>query len=403
MSDASSAHGSNPHAMDEQLPIGEVLRHASTLDTHADTIDRVATVDGRRVYWALAYDATSTDLHGTRMTPDAFVGSAEKLEFPILTFHNKASFPVGKPVATSFDTRGLSVGFVFADTPDAKMAEQLVAGGFLRGVSVGFVPTDGYVDKTDNAPVFTRAELVELSLTPTPSSRKALIDLTRSIGEDADNVADAFGLSFADPEEEDPFADEVRAPGDTVIVADMDGTISTEAGVAIEPVIAYLRDANANGVKVVIVSGRPDTRLDETVAWLSENDVPHSQVHLSDFPVGPNASREFKLYKAGLLLEQNYNITEWLDDDSETRNALRELGINATDPEDITGDEMTDDARKASAVSVLRDLGVDEAILSLLDERAAEVPTTEPKQAATLDDARERRMRNLALMRRHRR
>lgn len=287
MNDNQASQGSNANPMDEQLPIGEVLRHVSTLDTSGDTIDRVATVDGRRVYWALAYDATATDLHGTRMTPDAFMGSAEKLEFPILTFHNKASFPVGKPVATSFDTRGLSVGFVFADTADAKTAEQLVAGGFLRGVSVGFVPTDGYVDKADNAPVFTRAELVELSLTPTPSSRKALIDLTRSLGEDADDVAAAFGLAFADPEEEDPFAD--------------------------------------------------------------------------------------------------INVTNCATEDA------------------VTVANDNDETRKADAVSVLRDLGVDENLLALLDDAPATQIDAEPKQAATLDEARERRMRNLALMRRHRR
>lgn len=161
--------------------------------------------EGRRVYWALAYDATTLDRHNTGMTARAFSGSAESLEFPILAFHNKESYPVGKPVATSFDDRGLSVGFVFAPTEEAQMAEQLVAGGFLRGVSVGFIPTDGFRREEDDAVIFTEAELVELSLTPTPSSRKALVDLSRSLDNtDPEQLIEQFGLQIEEETTADP-------------------------------------------------------------------------------------------------------------------------------------------------------------------------------------------------------
>ena len=202
--------------MSEAPQLNEVSHRATAfLNTTDNNVSRDE--EGRRVYWALAYDSTSTDLHGTRMTADAFKGSAENLDFPVLLFHEKASFPVAKPVATKYENRGLHVGFVFASTPQARIAEELVSGGFLRGVSVGFVPRDGYLDKTDGATVFTRAELIELSLTPTPSSRKALVDLSRSIGQDPDELAEMFELIAEETEEVIEFAvgttDEDRRAG----------------------------------------------------------------------------------------------------------------------------------------------------------------------------------------------
>lgn len=179
--------------MTDELKLGEVLRVQR--DVTAAEANAIATTnDGEvRTYWALAYDATSTDRHGTRMTPDAFNPSANAMEFPILLFHEANRFPVAKPVAIEYKTDGLHVGFQFANTPEAKIAESLVADGFLRGVSVGFIPQDGYIDRVDGEPVvtFTKADLLELSLTPTPSSKGALIDLTREVGEDPETL-DAF-------------------------------------------------------------------------------------------------------------------------------------------------------------------------------------------------------------------
>ena len=173
--------------------LGKVERNRGIVGTNSPSFD----AQGRRVYWALAYDSTELDRHQTGMTPNAFSKSAGDLEFPILAFHNRESYPVGKPVDTSYDERGLSVGFIFADTEEAKTAEQLVAGGFLRGVSVGFIPTDGYKREEDGAVIFTEADLVELSLTPTPSSRKALIDLSRSLdNKDPDDLISEFGLQI---------------------------------------------------------------------------------------------------------------------------------------------------------------------------------------------------------------
>ena len=62
------------------------------------------------------------------------------------------------------------------------------------------------------------------------------------------------------------------------------------------------------------------------------NDVPHSAVHLSDFPAGPNAAVAFKKYKAEKLMEEGYEISIAIDDDLAAREAYRSLGIRAVSP-----------------------------------------------------------------------
>jgi HK97 family phage prohead protease len=174
-----------------QLPdmLGTVQTRVSAVDDARSILDvRRVDADGRRIYRALAYDTTTTDRHGTTMTPDAL--KLTEAGVPVLLFHNREAFPVAKVVEWTITDRGPEAGFVFADTDQARTAETLVAGGFLRGVSVGFIARDGYVNDAGTV-VFTDAELVELSLTPTPSSRGALVDLRRSIDDLVGTPTDA--------------------------------------------------------------------------------------------------------------------------------------------------------------------------------------------------------------------
>lgn len=158
---------------------------------------------GRRVYWALAYAYGQTDRHGTTI-PVGGLRTAAAGSFPILAFHNKSAFPVAKPVEVDHsDPAGPWVGFVFADTAEGRKAEKLVADGFLRGVSVGFIPTAEPQLRDDGVLVFPENELVELSLVPCPSSRDALIDLSRSL-ELPETALDTFArdLGFEDEAED---------------------------------------------------------------------------------------------------------------------------------------------------------------------------------------------------------
>lgn len=136
------------------------------------------TDDNRRIYRALAYDITSVDRHGSTIAGSAF--RAVNLDnFPLILWHSDNQFPVGRVIEWTMTEQGPVAGFVFADTAEAREAELLVATGFLNGVSIGFL---GYEAENQNGvTVFTDVEVVELSLTPTPSSRAALVNLERSI------------------------------------------------------------------------------------------------------------------------------------------------------------------------------------------------------------------------------
>jgi len=134
----------------------------------------------------------------------------------------------------------------------------------------------------------------------------------------------------------------------SIIVTDLDGTLVLEGDKPNEALAAYLR---ATPYSVYIVSGRSDSRLEETRSWLDANDIPHAEVYLSDFPEGPNASSSFKLYKAGKLLEEGHDIVEWYENDASTRRGLEDLGINAENPAQLDT-ENTDEDKALYKISV---------------------------------------------------
>ena len=134
-----------------------------------------------------------------------------------------------------------------------------------------------------------------------------------------------------------------------LVVTDLDDTLVLEGDKPNEVLAEYL---GRTPYEVYIVSGRSDSRLEETRAWLEANNIPHAEVYLSDFPEGPNASREFKLSKAEKLLEEGHEIVEWYDNEAGTRHGLRELGINAENPAELE-EEDTEDGEASKALTKL--------------------------------------------------
>jgi len=120
--------------------------------------------------------------------------------------------------------------------------------------------------------------------------------------------------------------DETKAAGDAIIVADIDGTLTTSDGSdQVNEVVAdYLRRQSDNH-RIFIVSARSIKRLQETREWLEENDIPHDVVHLSDFPAG--AGLQFKKYKMSKILKENGRVVEAIENDADTRDAYRALGV----------------------------------------------------------------------------
>lgn len=118
-----------------------------------------------------------------------------------------------------------------------------------------------------------------------------------------------------------------------IVVTDLDDTLVAGNGDPIAGVLAELLDKAGEGYAIVVVSGRQLDRFDETKQWLEDNGVPvlEQDIHLSDFPPGPNSSREFKLFKAAKLVEAGDVIDEWFENDPDTIVALQELGIEVKD------------------------------------------------------------------------
>ena len=181
------------------------------------------TEDGKRIYSALIYNYEATDTYNTTFARGAFAHVVPE-DFRVLQYHQQHLDPVGKPIAIRETHDGPEMDFVFADTLRAQELETLVAGGFIRGVSVGFIPKEAYDRKTDGVRVFTRADLHEVSLVNTPSSKKALIDLTRELGADQRQVEELY----ADIIREETPSDEIRSIVDAIRVRSVDGSDSAE-------------------------------------------------------------------------------------------------------------------------------------------------------------------------------
>lgn len=122
--------------------------------------------------------------------------------------------------------------------------------------------------------------------------------------------------------------DEAKSFGDTIIVSDIEGTLTASDGSdnVNEVVADYLRQKSETNL-IFIVSSRSVKRLDETRAWLEANDIPHDAVYLSDFPAG--ASLQFKKYKMSKVIKEIGRVVEAIENDADVREAYRALGVSS--------------------------------------------------------------------------
>lgn len=202
-----------------ELPLGTLERRANGRVADTAAPSPVADDSGRNFYKALAYDTSSTDMHGTTIAPDAFRDLPTGL--PVLLFHNRASFPVGKIVAWEPSDRGpVAVFKLHTITEEARAAAALIGEQMLDGVSIGFL---GYqAENRQGVPTYTDVELVELSLTPVPSSRAARVETSRDTPDTVETGIDVT----AETTSEDVQLEDDAAPDTTVEEA---ATVSREA------------------------------------------------------------------------------------------------------------------------------------------------------------------------------
>jgi len=196
----------------------------------------------------------------------------------------------------------------------------------------GYVPSDRYGEYLEKV-VFGSAAVNE---PPTPEPT-GIPD-----GEDMEPDPGAMGTPNQNPSDLENRLkltieiDETKAAGDSIIVSDIDGTLTTSDGSdKVNEVVAdYLRRKSETH-RIFIVSARSVKRLEETRSWLEENDIPHDAVHLSDFPAG--AGLQFKKYKMSKILKENGRVVEAIDNDADVRDAYRSAGVSKVHgPSDVS-------------------------------------------------------------------
>jgi len=159
------ADGSTPEApsLNGLVGLGITLK---SIDIEKRRVDFIASTDAVDTYDEIV-DQASWELDKFKANP------------VILFAHNSRALPIGKAVDVGVKNGRLECTIEFATedaNPEAEKVWKLIQGGFLRAVSVGFIPTDYKWEKRDGKEVFVLYgnSLREISVTPVPANHEAL-------------------------------------------------------------------------------------------------------------------------------------------------------------------------------------------------------------------------------------
>ena len=140
-------------------------------------------------------------------------------------------------------------------------------------------------------------------------------------------------------------------------IYDIDGTLTTSGDTPRQPLIDYIKsDVQDEGVRIFIVSGRAVSRLEETEAWLKENEVPYDRIYLNDFSEtpGPDVVEAFKAYKYAKIVDE-FGLDEIgyvVDDSAEARSNAEGMGITAYTAEQVLANETDEEDATRALVDV---------------------------------------------------
>lgn len=121
----------------------------------------------------------SLDRHGERISI-AGMSTTKYMKNPVVQWaHDYSLPPIGKATKVWKDGNKLMGRMKFAvdENPFAKTIYDLVKGGFLNAVSIGFIPQEM------EGNIFTKSEMIEFSVVPVPANSEALIS-ARKLGID---------------------------------------------------------------------------------------------------------------------------------------------------------------------------------------------------------------------------
>ena len=128
--------------------------------------------------------SSALDRHGERILPEAFANSIGVfMQNPCVLAAHSHRLDTGEPpvigrvVRLWIDSKGLWAVIEFAETELAEQYWQLYSRGFMKAVSVGFIPKKGEWASEENVRLYvhTEVELLEISCVPIPSNPEALV------------------------------------------------------------------------------------------------------------------------------------------------------------------------------------------------------------------------------------
>lgn len=169
---------------------GEDVRGAVRLAPTAE----ISAAEGRVVTFVFS-DAT-VDRYGDTIDQRGWVLDKFRSNPVVLFGHDDktAANVVGKAANVRVEGNQLMGDIEFAPAtvnPQAEVVYQLVKGGYLNSVSVGFQPIDWALSKDKSRPGgvdFKKQELLEISIVPIPANANALVQ-AKAAGIDVDRVA----------------------------------------------------------------------------------------------------------------------------------------------------------------------------------------------------------------------
>ena len=156
---------------------------------------------------------------------------------------------------------------------------------------------------------------------------------------EADAIDQMVAISVAEEIEPGGKWEERKADGPAIIVSDIDETL---IGYGAEP---YRIDATWEFIQglegeLVLVTGRPDSDRDATEKQLADLDITYSRLIMN-----PGSTADSVAYKADTMdtLLETYNVVVAIENDGDTRDVYRELGVETVDPEDLGAVEAEDE------------------------------------------------------------
>ncbi len=173
----------------DALPLGDGIDIAG--DARA-VEDGDCNVDAPRLLTITAA-VGSEDRKGDVIDPNGWELEGYRRNPVFLWAHDRSIPPIGQSRRIWVEAGALHAVIEFAATDFAREVAELYLRGFMRGVSVGFLPLDVETREASNGRrgyLYRRQELLEISAVPVPMHSDALASRSLDMGLDANAIGD---------------------------------------------------------------------------------------------------------------------------------------------------------------------------------------------------------------------